>query len=115
MKQDVMDKYAFDAKSCPLTTLSGKDVHRVEIDHLISRELGGADDVDNLWPECYEVVNKDKSKQDDGAHKKDQLENKLHNLVCAANPASQAALLSEYQSKIADDWISLYHAIFGDQ
>ena len=24
-----------------------------EIDHLISRELGGADDVQNLWPEAY--------------------------------------------------------------
>jgi hypothetical protein len=35
----------------------GKNVHRVDIDHRISRELGGADNVDDLWPKCYEVVN----------------------------------------------------------
>jgi hypothetical protein len=32
-----------------------RDAHgrRCEIDHSISRELGGADDVDNLWPQPY--------------------------------------------------------------
>lgn len=93
------------------TITSGKNVHRVDIDHRISRELAGADDVDDLWPECYEVVDKDKHKQADGAYKKVPLENKLHNLVCAANSADRAALLSEYQRKIADNLIALYHEI----
>jgi hypothetical protein len=115
MKQAVIDKYHFEASSCPLTTYKGKRDHRVEIDHLVSRELGGADEVDNLWPECYELVKQDKSKQADGAYKKDRLENKLHNLICAAIPSDRAALLSEYQQKIADDWIALYHDIFGNR
>jgi hypothetical protein len=82
---------------------------------IISRELGGADTVDNLWPQCYEVVKQDKGEQDDGAYKKDRLENKLHNLVCAAKPADREALLLDYQRKIADDWIMLYHQVYGDR
>jgi len=109
MKQDVITAYQFDVKACPLTTYSGNRVHRVEIDHPISRELGGADDEQNLWPECYEPVKKDKNKQANGAHKKDQLENELHKRVCEAMSAD---LLAEYQHKIATDWIGLYHEIY---
>src|SRR5690348_2452234 len=69
MKQDVYDAYEFNIKTCPLTTLKGKKIRRAEIDHLVPRSLGGADDVANLWPECYEPVNSNKSKQADGAHK----------------------------------------------
>lgn len=43
-----------------------------EIDHLIPRELGGADDVDNLWPQPWA-----------DAHAKDKRENQLHRDVCA--------------------------------
>ena len=114
MKQAVIEKYQFDVGACPLTLYNGKRLHRVEIDHLISRELGGADTVDNLWPQCYEVVKPDKAQQADGAYKKDQLENKLHKLVCAAKPADRDALLSEYQRRIADDWVTLYQEIYGD-
>jgi hypothetical protein len=114
MKRSVVADYQFDVRVCPLTLNNGKRVPRAEIDHLISRELGGADAVDNLWPQCYEVVQRDKAKQDDGAYKKDRLENKLHGLVCAAKPADRAALLAEYQRKIAGDWIALYHAIYGN-
>ena len=42
MKREVKQEYQFKKSDCP----SG----RVVIDHLISRELGGADDVKNLWP-----------------------------------------------------------------
>lgn len=42
-----------------------------EYDHLISRELGGADDVKNLWPQPWV-----------DAKKKDALENSLHRDVC---------------------------------
>ncbi len=74
MKQAVVDKYQFDVNACPMTLYKGERVHRVEIDHLISRELGGADTLDNLWPQCYEVVKQDKAEQADGAYKKDRLE-----------------------------------------
>ncbi len=113
MKRTVIEEYGFNVRSCPLTLYRGKRIHRAEIDHLISRELGGADEIGNLWPQCYEVINKHKAEQADGAYKKDRLENKLHKLVCAAKPADRAALLSEYQRKIAQDWILLYHEIFG--
>ena len=84
----------------------------MEIDHLISRELGGADDIKNLWPECYEPVNKNRGKQSDGAHKKDRLENELHKRVCT--PRSMT-LLRGYQTKMASDWIALYREIYGDE
>ena len=42
-----------------------------EIDHLIPRELGGADDVKNLWPQPWA-----------DARKKDREENRLHVAVC---------------------------------
>jgi hypothetical protein len=44
MKQDVIKAYHFSVSSCPLTKLKGKLFHRVEIDHLVSRDIGGADD-----------------------------------------------------------------------
>ena len=109
MRKDVIAAYHFDIKHCPLTAYRSKQVHREEIDHLIPRELGGADDEKNLWPQCYERVMKDKSEQADGAHKKDQLENELHRRVCAAMSTD---LLAEYQQKIATDWIKLYHEIY---
>lgn len=63
-----------------------------EIDHLVSRELGGADDVANLWPQPIEE-----------ARKKDQLENRLHKLVCAGTVTLPAA-----QSAIREDWTRAY-------
>ena len=46
-----------------------------EVDHLISLELGGSNDIKNLWPESYDA-------ETWGAHVKDQLENDLHRMVC---------------------------------
>lgn len=43
-----------------------------EIDHLWSRSEGGADDVDNLWPQPI-----------DDARRKDVLEARLHREMCA--------------------------------
>jgi hypothetical protein len=43
-----------------------------ELDHLVPRELAGADDVLNLWPEIWS-----------DAHTKDHEENRLHQAVCA--------------------------------
>lgn len=51
-----------------------------ELDHLVPRELGGVDDIRNLWPEPWE-----------DAHKKDRLENALHRSVCAGTVTLDAA------------------------
>lgn len=78
------------------TTRSGSTVREgCEVDHLISRELGGADAEVNLWPQPYT--------QHPGAHEKDWLENKLHKEVCA-NKIS----LSDAQQEIGADWYAAY-------
>jgi hypothetical protein len=77
------------------TPSGGSVVEGCEIDHLISRELGGADDVENLWPQPYT--------QDPGAHQKDKLENKLHKEVCSGKITLQQA-----QDTIKTDWFTAY-------
>jgi hypothetical protein len=59
-----------------------------ELDHLVSLELGGANDVTNLWPELGKVPNP-----------KDTVENDLHKAVCAGKVTLSAA-----QQAIAGDW-----------
>ena len=66
-----------------------------EVDHLVPRELGGADDVANLWPQPWEgALN---------ARMKARLENRLHRLVCAGTVS-----LSSAQQRIRTDWIAAY-------
>jgi hypothetical protein len=72
-----------------------------EVDHLISRELGGADVVDNLWPESYIT-------QPWNAHRKDRLENYLHKLVCR----NQITLV-EARREILNNWTVAYKKYFG--
>src|SRR5207253_407214 len=45
-----------------------------EVDHLISLELGGSNDIANLWPEAAEPR--------PGFHEKDRVENYLNQQVC---------------------------------
>lgn len=66
-----------------------------EIDHLISLELGGADEIQNLWVQPYY--------QHPGAHEKDAVENWLHREVCAGRID-----LIEAQREIATDWYAVY-------
>jgi hypothetical protein len=66
-----------------------------EVDHLISLELGGSNDLKNLWPEPYFGSC--------NAHHKDQLENKLHRMICQ-NQIS----ISQAQTVISKDWVSGY-------
>ena len=47
----------------------------IEIDHIVSLELGGSNDIANLYPEP--------GSGPASYHVKDKLENKLHDLVCA--------------------------------
>lgn len=71
-----------------------------EVDHLISLELGGANEVTNLWPQPY--------KAKPGAYEKDILENFLHRAVCGG-----AITLEEAQRKIATDWYKAYQEMKG--
>lgn len=59
-----------------------------EVDHLVSLELGGNNSVANLWPEAGP-----------GYHEKDEIENRLHDAVCAGAVSLRAA-----QREIARDW-----------
>ncbi len=67
-----------------------------EVDHLVALELGGSNDIANLWPEPAEPR--------PGYHEKDKVENYLHDQVC-----SGAMSLQEAQALIANDWLSVYN------
>jgi hypothetical protein len=71
----------------------------LEIDHIVSLELGGSNDISNLFPE-----------RAPGYHAKDRLENRLHSKVC-----SGAMSLAAAQRRIAANWPSLYADVFGVQ
>jgi hypothetical protein len=73
-----------------------------EIDHLISRELGGADDVKNLWPQAYGTMPWN-------AHLKDKLENRLHRELCANHLS-----LQEARDSLVNDWRVAYRKYYGD-
>lgn len=66
-----------------------------EVDHLISLELGGSNDVSNLWPEPAEPR--------PGFHEKDKVENYLHDQVCNGSIS-----LLQAQEEISSDWLGVY-------
>ena len=72
-----------------------------EIDHLLSRELGGADDIKNLWPQSYGGKW--------NAHLKDKLENRLHRETCAGN-----ITLKQAQGALVNDWRVAYRKYYGE-
>lgn len=96
MKLQVCAAYGIAAKDC-----NGKNY---EIDHLISRELGGADTIANLWPQPIAQ-----------ARLKDRLENALHRDVCDASKVTGASRLDlkAAQNLIARNWYSQYVGLFG--
>ena len=67
-----------------------------EVDHLVSLELGGSNDIANLWPEAAAPT--------PGYHEKDKVENYLHAQVC-----SGALSLQEAQNEIATNWLAVYN------
>lgn len=73
----------------------------MEIDHIISLELGGSNDIANLFPEGATV-------KPAGYHAKDALENKLHGLVCSGSMS-----LKHAQIGIASNWQILYKEVYG--
>lgn len=80
--------------------VTGAPVENFQVDYLINPQLGGTDDVRNLWPEPYQskVWN---------ARAKDALETRLHSMVC-----SQQIDLAEAQREIATNWIAAYKKYF---
>jgi hypothetical protein len=65
------------------------------LDMLIPASLGGSDEAENLWPQA--------PKGDFGADKKDQLEAKLHEMVCA-----KQIKLGDAQKDIRKNWVKAY-------
>ncbi len=69
-----------------------------EVDHLVSLELGGSNDIANLWPQPANPT--------PGFHEKDQLENYLHDEVCSGKISLQQA-----QQEIASNWLAVYQTM----
>jgi hypothetical protein len=80
--------------------IANEDPGKYEVDYLITPALGGADDIRNLWPQPYvsTVWN---------ARVKDELEDRLRDLVCAGQLD-----LPEAQREISTDWIAAYKKYF---
>jgi len=70
-----------------------------EVDHFVPLELGGSNELQNLWPEPYTPP---------GAHEKDRVEDYLHREVCAGRMS-----LAEAQQRIRSDWYAVYQQIPG--
>jgi hypothetical protein len=67
-----------------------------EVDHLVSLELGGSNDIANLWPEL--------ASPKPGFNEKDRVENYLHDQIC-----SGAVSLQQAQTEIATNWLVVYN------
>jgi hypothetical protein len=73
--------------------------YQYEIDHDVSLELGGSNDINNLWPEPNDKKT---------SNTKDGLENKLHTLVC-----NHSIRLKTAQAAIRGDWTKAYRKYVG--
>ncbi|MGA2820537.1 MAG: hypothetical protein ABSF61_07775 [Anaerolineales bacterium] len=71
-----------------------------EVDHFVSLELGGSNDISNLWPEAADPK--------PGFHEKDQVENYLHDQVCYGTMT-----LTQAQEEIATNWLAVYETLPG--
>lgn len=101
MKHTIFANYNYSGNDDPRCIPDANGRH-CELDHLISRELGGADDVLNMWPQSYGG--------EWNATNKDRLENKLHKMVCVTHELT----LEEAQDEIKTNWIESYKKHFGD-
>ncbi len=86
VKNQVFDEYG----------ITSHGTGEYEVDHLISLELGGSNDIANLWPEAAEPR--------PGFHEKDKVENYLHAQVCNGTMS-----MADAQNIIATDWLSVYN------
>lgn len=92
-KHEVESEYGMSPKSYGST---------LEIDHIVSLELGGSNDIANLLPEKATF-----SDGEPGFRVKDKLENALHASVCNGDISLRSA-----QREIASNWEKLYKKEF---
>jgi hypothetical protein len=69
-----------------------------EVDHLVPLELGGSNDIANLWPEA--------AAPPPGFHQKDVVENYLHDQVCGGSMS-----LLDAQRAIATNWVEVFQRL----
>ncbi len=74
--------------------------NQYEIDHDISLELGGSNDISNLWPEPALPT--------PGFHEKDKVENYLHGQLCSGK-----ITLAQAQQDISIKWLTIYNGVYG--
>lgn len=91
------EKYAVEAEYGMVQKLYGRTL---EIDHIVSLELGGSNDISNLFPE--------RASPAPGYKVKDRLENKLHSLVCSGSMSLQSVRIG-----ISSNWQTLYRKVYG--
>lgn len=76
-----------------------------EIDHLISLELGGCNDMKNLWPQSYTT-------QPWNAHIKDKVEDRMAALLReelkTKGHDAATALMKQFQTEISQNWTNAY-------
>lgn len=97
MKSVVFSIYGLKGNICT----PDKHGRHCEIDHAWSRELGGADVIENLWPQPYGGKW--------NAVMKDRLENRLHKELCAGT-----ITLDEAHDSLLPDWRVAYRRYFGE-
>ena len=100
MKQQAFALYGYSGNDDPKCVPAGK--RHCEIDHLISRELGGADEVSNLWPQAYGT-------SPWNAVLKDKLENRLNKEMCAGS-----ITLRDARAMLVNDWRNAYKKYYGE-
>jgi hypothetical protein len=93
LKKDVYHNYGLNGNDRSLCA------EGYEIDHLVSLELGGANNGYNLWPQSYCGKN--------NAHDKDKLENELHRRICLGKMT-----IIDAQMCIKTDWVMCYIKTF---
>jgi len=100
MKQQAFENYGLTGNTDKACT-PDKNGRRCEIDHLVPRQLGGADDVKNLWPQPY-------GGEPWNAVRKDRVENRLQKEVCAGRMSLRKA-----QQEISRDYRIPFRRYFG--
>jgi hypothetical protein len=106
MRVQVYREYGFNFDYCQGPE-PGVASQACEVDHLIPLELGGSNDMKNLWPQPYSCTLKAMCGATydprPGAAEKDQLENELHRLVCHGK-----LTLTDAQRCIASHWVTCW-------
>jgi hypothetical protein len=101
MKREAFRRYGYSGNDDPRCDNANSRTQRCEIDHRMPRELGGADDLRNIWPQPYFGTW--------NAHRKDRLENLIHRKVCA-----RELTLEEGQAIFLGDWTQGYRKYLGE-